>query len=447
MPFLSFETPSLRVPAVKTLLLATIIGLAVESARGAETTVAVISPSLTWEASSKPDPSSMGMSLATAWAKALEANPGLKAAQHGLAATDGTILQSKVRPNPEASYSQEDTRPQTRSITLQINQRLELGGKRDARIKVAESTRAVAQAAVLEAQVDLRFQVTTRFNELLFAQQRVELASQIKELAARTQDAAQKRVAAGRVPPLEATRAQVVFGNADIELAQARSSVVLAQQNLVALWGGAASEASQVTGNVSQITTPMSTDLMQQVVESSPGFLRAQRAVEQTRAVSDLERTFRVQDPTISVGVKRAQEAGRNQIVFGVSIPLPLFDTNAGNQMEALRKVDQAEQLRQEAFLQLRMQAFSALQQQTSSYQQVRQLRDQVIPSAQSAYDLASRGFALGRFNFLDVLDTQRTLVDAQRQLLDQLMAAHRAQAEFERVLGTSTHELPLNKN
>ena len=289
--------------------------------------------------------------------------------------------------------------------------------------------------------------MTTRFNELLFAQQRVELASQIKELAARTQDAAQKRVAAGRVPPLEATRAQVVFGNADIELAQARSSVVLAQQNLVALWGGAASEASQVTGNVSQITTPMSTDLMQQVVESSPGFLRAQRAVEQTRAVSDLERTFRVQDPTISVGVKRAQEAGRNQIVFGVSIPLPLFDTNAGNQMEALRKVDQAEQLRQEAFLQLRMQAFSALQQQTSSYQQVRQLRDQVIPSAQSAYDLASRGFALGRFNFLDVLDTQRTLVDAQRQLLDQLMAAHRAQAEFERVLGTSTHELPLNKN
>jgi cobalt-zinc-cadmium efflux system outer membrane protein len=47
------------------------------------------------------------------------------------------------------------------------------------------------------------------------------------------------------------------------------------------------------------------------------------------------------------------------------------------------------------------------------------------------------RGFSLGKFSFLDVLDAQRSLFDSQRQLLDQLMASHRARAEIERIFGT----------
>ncbi|WP_084651976.1 TolC family protein [Ottowia thiooxydans] len=438
---------SQKVKVIAPVLLGVACAFYAHATQAADTAVATAAAPLEPSGYSRLNPPITGISVAIAWSKALAANPGLKAAQHGLAATDGTVLQSKARPNPEASYSQEDTRPSTRSITMQINQRLELGGKRDARIKVAESSKGLAQAALAQAQVDLRFQVTTRFNELLLARQRLQLASEMKDLAARTQDAAQKRVTAGRVPPLEATRAQVALGNAEMELTQARSSVVIAQQDLVALWGGVASEASEVVGDFARVEAPPSVDRMQAAIENSPGMLRVQRAVEQSRAVSELERSLRVQDPTVSVGLKRAQEVGRNQIVFGVSMPLPLFDTNAGNQLEALRKLDQAEQVMQDTLLQLRVQALSALQQQTSSYQQITQLRDQVIPTAQTAYDLASRGFTLGKFNFLDVLDTQRTLVETQRQLLDQLMASHRAQAEFERILGISIPALPLNQN
>lgn len=378
------------------------------------------------------------LTLAMAWDKALAANPGLQAAESGAAAAEGAVLQSKARPNPEISYSQEDTRSQTRTSTLQINQRLELGGKREARLRMAESEQAGARAAAFEARANLRYQLVTSFNELLLAQQRAEYASQIHELAIRAHDAARKRVTAGKVPPLEATRAQVAQASARLELDQARSSILVAQQRLAALWGGSAVEAGQAAGDFVNTATPPAAEHIDALLEQAPAMLGARYALDQSRAASDLERARRVQDPTLSLGVKRAQDLGRNQIVFGISIPLPLFDNNAGNQLQALRKAEQAELSLQDQRLQLRTQLLAARQQLIISNQQASQLQSLVIPTAQSAYDVAVRGFTLGKFNFLDVLDAQRTLFESQRQLLDQLMASHKARAEIDRILGTA---------
>ena len=72
------------------------------------------------------------ISLQAALALAMEHNPGLRAAAQALAASEGALIQSRARPNPELAYSQEDTRRETRSMTLQWNQSIEIGGKREA---------------------------------------------------------------------------------------------------------------------------------------------------------------------------------------------------------------------------------------------------------------------------------------------------------------------------
>ena len=270
-------------------------------------------------------------------------------------------------------------------------------------------------------------------------------ASKTHELATQAFDAAQKRVQAGKVAPLEASRAQVAQANAALELEQAKLSIVVAQQHLASLWGGRASEVGEAKGDFSSTAKVPTADQLETLIEESPAIVLARHMLDQSRATSELERAKRVQDPTVSVGVKRAQEVGRNQVVLGVSIPLPLFDRNAGNQLQALRRVDQAEQKLQEQRLVIQSQVFAARQKLLSSNQQVALLNDKVIPTAQSAYDVAVRGFTLGKFNFLDVLDAQRTLFDSQRQVLDQLMASHTARAEIDRLLGTSAQAFANN--
>ena len=66
-------------------------------------------------------------------------------------------------------------------------------------------------------------------------------------------------------------------------------------------------------------------------------------------------------------------------------------------------------------------------------------LQRDIMPGAQSAYDAATKGFELGKFSFLEVLDAQRTSFQAKSQYLRALAEAHRSAAEIDRILGTAS--------
>jgi len=63
-------------------------------------------------------------------------------------------------------------------------------------------------------------------------------------------------------------------------------------------------------------------------------------------------------------------------------------------------------------------------------------LRSEILPGAQSAYEASAKGFELGKFSFLDVLDAQRTLFQAKTQYVRALAESHRAAADIERIIG-----------
>ena len=376
------------------------------------------------------------ISLQAALALAMERNPGLRAAAQALAASEGALIQSRARPNPELAYSQEDTRRETRSMTLQWNQSIEIGGKREARMKAAEHGRELARAELEAAQAGLRADVRTAFANVLAGQQRVQLHQRTLEIASSARDAAAKRVQAGKVAPLEETKARVAESSAELALAQARSGLRVARQQLAALWGAQPAAFGSAVGELAQLPVLPDEGLMLEKLEHSPQMLRAQQAVLQARSVAELERAKRLPDPSVSLGMKRAQEVGRNQLVVGVSVPLPILDSNRGNQLQALRLADKAE----DELLATRQQMYAQLQQQREQLQtsraQAEQLAQQVLPAAESAYEVAAKGFALGKFSYLEVLDAQRTLAEARSLYLEQLVATHQAAADITRQLG-----------
>src|SRR2546427_878642 len=70
-------------------------------------------------------------------------------------------------------------------------------------MRVAERGRDLAQAELARAEAALRADVGTAFFGVLAAQQRVVLAGQTLEIASSAREAAARRVAAGKVAPLE----------------------------------------------------------------------------------------------------------------------------------------------------------------------------------------------------------------------------------------------------
>ncbi|CAH1071996.1 TolC family protein [Candidatus Nitrotoga sp. 1052] len=374
------------------------------------------------------------LTLKSALELAYGANAALSTAKRELEAVAGSILQAGLRPNPRVEALIEDPRPENRLTAIYVSQSLELGGKRPARIAAAERRRDVASAELNAMRAEIRAAVMVAFFDVLVAQERFLLTQGLVELSQRATTAASKRVTAGKVSPVEETKARVAEASVRVELSQAATSLKMARKRLTAIWGNATPRFERAEGQVEALPAlPALNDLTARLA-NSPGLARAQLEVNRRQALVEVERSLRIPDVTLSLGGRRNVDI--NQALLGVSLPIPIFNRNQGNILEALRRTDKARDELSGTEIRLNNEIAQALERLNVARQEIEVLQQEILPGAQSAYDAATKGYIMGKFSFLEVLDAQRTLFQAKSQYLRALAEAHRSAAEIERVLG-----------
>jgi cobalt-zinc-cadmium efflux system outer membrane protein len=383
-------------------------------------------------------PTRLAMSLQSATRLALAHNPELAIARLELQAWEGTAQQAGARPNPELGLLVEDTRSASRTTTIQWRQSIELGGKRAARVSAAAHGREQAGISLLAKQAELRAAVALAFFELLGAQEQVRLTQASLDLAGKASSIAGKRVQAGKVPPLEQTQALVAESGVRAELAQAQSDLRLGRQRLSAFWGPGQAVFDRVDGDAARLPDLPSDRLVGELMAQAPAIRLARLDIARRQALSQGERAKRVPDLTVTLGAKRDSALGHTQAIVGLSMPLPLLDRNQGDLVAALRREDQAREMLKLTRLRLQSEVSGSLETLGLMRQQVQVLRAEVLPAAQTAYAVAVKGYALGKFAFLDVLDAQRTLFQLRQKMLRNTADAYRAAAELDRMLGPS---------
>nr|WP_311530191.1 TolC family protein [uncultured Ralstonia sp.] len=376
------------------------------------------------------------LTLDRAMELAAAGNFTLSAAQKEVDANEGAVMQARVIPNPEIAATVEDTRKESRTTTGQINIPLELGGKRSARIAAAEKGRELAQAQLSVTRAEVRSNVISAFFAVLVAQERIKLASGSVDIAKKGAVAAARRVAAGKISPVEETKAKVEQANAELELDNANAELRSARAGLAALWGNSVPQFSEAQGNLDALPARPGLSELLIELEHSPFVLADQIELDRRQALVGVERSRQYPDVTVSVGAKRDNSANRNMAVLGLSIPLPVFDRNQGNLYEALRRADKA----QDELLANRLRLTTEMQQAstelTVSRQSAQTLKTTILPASEQAYSAAVRGFDAGKFNFLDVLDAQRTLFQARIRYLDVLAKLYQSTTTIDRLLG-----------
>ena len=389
------------------------------------------------------------LTLRSAVAMALRANPGLAAASREQDATEAAIVQAGAWPNPTLAAQLEDLRRDNPTTTLQLSQPIELGGKRAARVTAAERARDQAASALAGRRAEIRASTITAFFDVLTAQERLRLAQDSVGLAQTATRAATNRVAAGKVSPLEETRARVAEAGTRVELLQAEGTLRSARQQLAALWGNPDPRFTQVEGAVDQLPAMAPAQNLGVRLAAAPVVVQARLEVERRKALSDLEQAKRIPDVTVSLGAKRVPasdgEVGgsrRNQVVVGLSVPLPIFDTNRGNVAEALSREEKARDDLAAAELQLGTEVAQATERLRSARATAETLQHDALPGAETAYKAATKGFELGKFSFLEALDAQRTLFQVRAQYLLSLADAHRAAGELDRLLGNEGDDI-----
>lgn len=376
------------------------------------------------------------LTLAAALDLALNANPEIAAARREAQAAEGTIQQAGLLPNPELAVLVEDTRTETRTTTVQINQAIELGGKRGARVTAAERGRDLAQMEFGEKQADIRARVIATFYDVLIAQERHQLAEGSVTLAQRATLIASRRVLSGKISPVEETRARVAESGVRIELAQAANALESARRQLAATWADINPRFERVEDPANDIPVMASLQELKQRLQQSPTLLRARMEVARRQAMAEVERTRRIPDVTLSFGSKRDEQMGRNQAVIGLSMPLPVFDRNQGNVLESLRRTDKARDELIATEVNANMQLGQAHGRFSTARLEMELMKKDILPGAQRNYEATTKGFELGKFSFLEVLDAQRTFFQAKSQYLRSMAETYRAATDIDRLLG-----------
>ena len=374
--------------------------------------------------------------LEVALGLAMGANPEISVALREQEATEGARIQAGVRHNPYISSEIQDTRRDTRQITLQFNQEIELGNKRESRLALADIlyTKATAELDALKATIHAN--TVNAFYEVLVAQERLALSKSSFEVANAAVNAATKRVNAGKSSPVEETKSNIAAFTAKIELNQANSQLNSSRKRLSALWGNPFPVFEQAYGDVENIPLVPSFENLLALLENAPAIGIANLEVSARGGSTKLARSQSTPNITISAGIVHNQELGLNQAILGLSAPIPLFDRNQGNVQEAVSLQYKA----QDELIALKTQLATKLAGEHERLSVARlsaiSLREEILPGAQNAFEAANKGFNAGKFNFLDVLDAQRTLFQAKSQYIQVLLDAHQAIAEIESILG-----------
>uniref|UniRef100_UPI000669701C TolC family protein n=1 Tax=Burkholderia cenocepacia TaxID=95486 RepID=UPI000669701C len=244
------------------------------------------------------------LTLSDALAVAARNNPALRGARADVDASAGALMQAGARPNPEVSFLQEGFSRAERTSTALINQTIELGGKRRARLDVASYGREAASASLDDQGAAVRADVIAAFYGLLAAQRQLQVTEESAAIAARSADLAGRRAQAGKVSPVEATKAQVAAAGVQIEVVTARGRVEVAREKLNAVMGEARNDRLAVLGDLETVPPVEPLSALTAQLDDAPLARVARAEMLRSNAAISLERARRIPDVTVSAGVK-----------------------------------------------------------------------------------------------------------------------------------------------
>jgi len=378
------------------------------------------------------------LSLHAAIERAQAQAPTVAGALAGVRAADAGIQIAQARPNPSLGIEAENVLGSGRYAgfgggdkTYSISLPIELGGKRAARTRVAEAERDAATLGVTASRTDLTLKVTQAFIALAANQRRLELGKASLELAERSAKVARERVKAGKASPIDEQRAEVLRINAQVRAARAERAVETASSTLGRLLG---------SSTPVMISAPWFDD-----IKAGPGAVPEGRSLALAAADADIAaararvaaaRSARVPDVTVSMGARRIGDSHDKAAVLSLSVPLPIFNSGAGELARAHAEFDRAQAQRAAVSLDTE-QALVDAQSDVANAQAAAEAAGPALAAAGEAARIARIGYAAGKFSQLDLIEAERALTESREASIDALAALHDARARLARLNGS----------
>ncbi len=371
------------------------------------------------------------LTLESAWQRAEEANPTLRAAQAAVPAAEGELRDARAPlwNNPQVSMERRRKEVPQVSDPTQVNrewsvglaQTFEVAGQQGDRRAAAEQSLAATRQAIAETRRQVRAEVESRFARVLSLQSRIQTEEETLKLIEDAAQAVGKRVTAGEDSRLDGNLARVEAERARNQEAQLHEQLVQARSELAALLQLPPSELPEAQGVLDPAAVPYSLEDLLNSAAGRPVLQVLDHREQAAKSRLALERAARYPDITVGLGAGReGPNDAREKIVgLSVSLPLPLFRRNAGGIGRATTEFTQTQIEREATGRDVRAQVVALWERFTNLQARVQRLKESVLPSLEENRRLSAVSFRAGEIGLLQLLLVNRQVLDGQRDLLD----------------------------
>ena len=356
---------------------------------------------------------------------ALAANPEIEVAVRRVAVAQAHVPVAGALHDPSAMYrgwsvplSQPWNYNDAQNM-FSVSQTLPGSGKRALRTSVVQSDVDVAKAQLDEVRLTVRVQVRKAFDDLLLADEELRIHDEHERIARQAIEGARIKYSVGKVSQQDILKAQVTLTALGEHMIRFDRDAEIARARLNTLLGRDPSAPLTVRGQYAVLATlPAAQTLEELALASRPDLVAAQAAAESSHRGQALAKKAYVPDFTVSAGYM-LMPAGtniRNNYMLEGSMNLPWLNRRKHDAEIAEATAQATEQDAELANLRntARGQIEEALVEAQAEQRFAGLYHDQLLPQAEATLQSSVIAYENDKTDFLDLLDSQMTVVDAQ---------------------------------
>lgn len=394
------------------------------------------------------------LTLKQAIVKSLNFSPELSALSLEKRAREARTLQSSLLPNPKLNVYTEDVAGsgsfegfKQSETTIQLGQLIELGSKRSARVKANRLSEKMVDWDYETKRLELLTKVSKDFLDLLKAQHKVSLTQKLLAVAKQAYNIVAEKVKAGKTASIDKVKAKIALSSIKIELSGAKLELNNARLRLASFWGNTQPKFTKAVGDFFFVSAIPTSEKLLEKLSKNPNLARWSTELKRRQAALNREEANGIPNIQINGGYRHLETTNDQTLRFGITVPIQLFNRNQGAIAEAKNRLEKTREEKRAMQLNTTQTFFKAYNALVFSHSQVSSIKSEILPEAQKAFEATQEGYKFGKFGLREVLESQKTWFEAQKQFIEALGNYHKANIDVEGLTGTIlTYKLSTNK-
>lgn len=339
----------------------------------------------------------------------IENNLVIKAKKAEIAKADAEIISAKIIPNPSMSYAVESLKNDVRETeeTYSVSQNIDISGKRSIGIDAAKKSRE-ARLYFLEQEIaGVILQLKHTYYKILFLRENEQLLTSLLAMFEEVKNKTEERFKVGDVSEAELMKVSSEKQNIRRNLEALRMEMRAEKKKLSLLLNLKENDLELIEEFVYK---PLMPDLKAapETVLGQRSDIRGQGMLVET-ATASLLFARRETLPTfdIEAGYKR-RTGGFKGFVFGVTIPLPIFDRNQGGIEHAKGNLEK-ERITLELMKKNALYEVAMLQEKIDSLSHMLSDTSQQLNTVRQLTKIARIAYEEGEISLLELLEAVRS--------------------------------------